>query len=208
MMTDVTVVIATIPPRGKLLRRALASVAAQFELPAAIIVEYDHERAGAAAVRNRALAKVTTEWVAWLDDDDQLLPNHLAALMTAARAQPAADLLYPIPKLVGGRDPTAVSVNGRWQLPWGVPFGPEQREHLLTRGSFIPITHVVRTELVRKAGGFPPTRVLGSGRVQGEDEQYLIALLENWATFVHVEQITWLWNVHADNTGGLPERWP
>jgi hypothetical protein len=66
--SDITVVIATIPIRAKMLRKALASVVLQTFQPAAIVVEYDHEHTGAAATKNRGLAKVTTEWVAFLDD--------------------------------------------------------------------------------------------------------------------------------------------
>ena len=207
MSFDVTVVIATIPPRAKMLRQALVSVAMQSVPPTAIIVEYDHDRVGPATVRNRALAKVTTEWIAWLDDDDQLLSNHLAILEQAALQHPNAAVIYPTPRLIGGRDPTAVSVNGRWQLPWCIHFGPEQRAHLINEGNFIPMTHVVRTTAIRKIGGFPKARKLDDGRAQGEDERYLIAMLENNEQFVHVNEITWVWNVHGGNTGGLPEKW-
>jgi glycosyltransferase involved in cell wall biosynthesis len=79
-VNDITVCIPTIPPRAKMLARALESVAEQTLQPAAIIVEYDHEHTGAAATKNRALAKVTTPLVAFLDDDDHFLPHHLAVL--------------------------------------------------------------------------------------------------------------------------------
>lgn len=204
---DVTVVIPTISTRAVSLRRALTSVVGQTTQPSAIVVEYDHEHTGAAATRNRALDKVNTEWIAWLDDDDELLPNHVAALGAVAATHADVALVYPRPHLVGGPDPTAVAVNGRWQLPWGVPFGPEQRTHLLTRGSFIPMTHMVRTSSVRDVGGFPATRRLPDGRLQGEDERYLVALLENDEQFVHVDEVTWIWNSHAGSTAGLPDRW-
>jgi glycosyltransferase involved in cell wall biosynthesis len=96
MNHDITVVIATIPPRVKLLRKALASVVMQTLQPAAIVVEYDHERTGAAATKNRGLARVISEWVAFLDDDDQFMPEHLEKL-AAAQHESSAGVVYSMP---------------------------------------------------------------------------------------------------------------
>jgi len=79
-MAAITVIVPTIPTRGELLNRALETVAAQTLQPAGVIVEMDQKREGAATVRNRALDRVSTEFVAFLDDDDELLPNHLKLL--------------------------------------------------------------------------------------------------------------------------------
>lgn len=199
-MSDVTVCIATIPGRDRLLKRALMSIDRQHQGADAVIVEHDPNRTGAAATRNRMLARVETEWIAWLDDDDQLLPNHLDVLMAATED---ADLVYPIPRMATGTDPTAVVVNGQWVKPWGVPFTDECAFHIKARGSFIPVTHLVRTDLVREVGGFPDGRTLPGGRYQGEDERYLIELLEAGARFKHVSEETWLWfGSHGGNTAG------
>lgn len=192
-MSTVAVVVATIPDRQHLLARATGSIATQTRPADQVIVEHDYWRTGAAATRNRALAKVDTEWVAWLDDDDELLPNHLDALTREAE-RTGADLVYPVPSMASGHDPTAVSVNGLWVKPWGVQFGPEQEHHLRTQGSFIPVTHLVRTSSVREAGGFPEGRALPTGRYQGEDERYLVALLDAGARFAHLNTVTWLWH--------------
>lgn len=58
----VTAVIPSIPPRVKMLRRALASVLTQTRAPDAISVAIDHDHEGSAATRNRALAAADTEW--------------------------------------------------------------------------------------------------------------------------------------------------
>lgn len=196
---SIAVVIPTIPGREPLLERALVSVNRQFRQPDQVIIEYDQERSGAAAARNRALERVETDLVAWLDDDDELMRNHLGALEHALADY---DLAYSTPRMVGGPDPTAVTQRGVWRKPWGVHFGREQERHLREQGSFIPITHLVRTELVRKAGGFPDGRTLAGGRYQGEDERYLIALLDAGARFTHINVPTWLWHVHAGHTAG------
>lgn len=198
----VTVAIPTIPGREALLERALASVAAQRRRPEKILVERDPDRTGAAATRNRLLHRVRTDVICWLDDDDTLGETHVASCLRVLGLDPDVDLVYPRPRMVGGKDPTATSFNGMWRLPWGVRFGPEQEAHLRTYGSFIPMTHAVRTEAVRKAGGFPEGRMLDTGRFQGEDERYLIALLDAGARFEHLDKVTWEWHVHRENTAG------
>ena len=201
-MTRLTVAVAipTIPGREELLTRALASVHGQRRKADQIVVERDSLRTGAAQARNRALERVTTDVVAWLDDDDEFLPHHLITCMRVLEADPAVDLVYPVPRMIGGRDPTAVTYQGRLRLPWGIRFGPEQEAHLRNQGSFIPMTHLVRTEAVRKAGGFPEGFVLPDGRYRGEDEAYLIRLLDTGAKFEHLDRKTWRW--HAGRARG------
>ena len=97
---------------------------------------------------------MTTRWVAWLDDDDELLPCHLAALVDAGERLDA-DLVYSYAEFVGGRDPLATSVNGRLVTPLGVPFGAEQERHIREVGNFIPVTNLVNAGLARRVGGFP-----------------------------------------------------
>jgi glycosyltransferase involved in cell wall biosynthesis len=173
----VAVVIPTIPGRKEMFERALESVQNQTRRPDEIIVETDAQRTGAAYTRNRALDRVESDVIMWLDDDDELLPNHVERLTRVLEKYDVIDLVYPIPEMIGGRDPTATSVNGIWQLPWGVPFGAEQEYHLRNFGSFIPITHAVRTQTVNAAGGF------------------------------HLPVKTWRWHgYHGTNTGGEPNR--
>jgi len=197
-MNDITVCIATIPPRGKLLRKALASVVAQTLQPAAIVVEYDHEKTGAAATKNRALSRVTTEFVGMLDDDDQFLPHHLERLRACAEAT-GADVVYSIPEVPqirGGRDPM-----GRY----GVPFDADE----LRRRSYIQTTSLVRTKMFHESGGFqcPP----GSDY---DDWGAWISLLDHGAQFVHLPEVTFIWNHWGvgqpgipGNTSGRPDRW-
>lgn len=200
-MTTVTVAVPTIPGREDMLARAFRSMQRQSRPADAVLVERDFWRTGAAATRNRILAKVTTDWVAWLDDDDELLPNHLAVLLDVAE-DTGADLVYPRPRMATGTDPTAILIDGQWRSPWGRPFTVDSASHIRHRGSFIPITHLVRTSLAREVG-FPPGRTLPDGRYQGEDERYLIGLLDEKARFEHVNIRTWLWyGSHGGNTAG------
>jgi len=203
---DVTVVVPTIPTRPRLLDRALTSVWAQERPPDAVIVEPDDDGTGAAATRNRALARVTTEWVAWLDDDDELRPRHLALLLGEAEVS-GADLVYPWFDVVNGTDPLAVTVGGVLRSPLGVPFLAEQAEHLRHRGNFIPVTTLVRTETARAAGGFPTPGSEEWPHTECEDWGFLIRLLDAGARFSHLPERTWLWHHHAANTSGRADRW-
>jgi glycosyltransferase involved in cell wall biosynthesis len=206
-MLTVAVVIPTIPGREEMFRRAAESVEQQTRRPDEIVVEIDVHRTGAAHTRNRALQRVESDVIMWLDDDDEMLPNHVERLVRALEKYPQFDLVYPIPEMVGGRDPTATSVNGVWQLPWGIPFGEEQEYHLRNFGSFIPITHAVRTQTVNTAGGFPIPNTPEWPRPNVEDWGYLVRLLNAGARFYHLPVKTWRWHgYHGTNTGGEPDR--
>ena len=209
----VAVCIPTIPGREALLRRAVTSVHAQTWRPDRILVGLDDERKGAAATRNRLLAKADTDVVAWLDDDDWLNPNHLSTCLRILHERPGVDLVYPTPIMeprqrIGDtirhpQCPAAVTHQGRFPVsPWGLRFCPEFADHIRRNGSFIPMTHLVRTAKALEAGGFPDGITLESGRYQGEDERYLINLLDAGAVFEHVDRATWHWYANPKSTAG------
>lgn len=179
------------------LQRALSTVLCQTLKPAAVIVEWDHRRTGAAATKNRALSQVATEYVAFLDDDDEFLPEHLDTLRAYADSTDA-DVVYSIPRVPGTN---FVSTEPQY----GKPFDAE----VLRQRSFIQTTSLVRTELFKQAGGFqtPP----GSDY---DDWGAWLALLDLGAKFVHVPEVTFVWNHYGvgrpgvlGNTSGRPDRW-
>jgi glycosyltransferase involved in cell wall biosynthesis len=193
--SDITVVIATIPIRAKMLRKALASVVLQTFQPAAIVVEYDHEHTGAAATKNRGLAKVTTEWSAFLDDDDQFMPEHLEKLREA-QLDSGADVVYSMPYIPqlaaqGGVDPSGMR---------GTPFDPDE----LRRRSYIQTTSLVRTKVAQSVGGFQLPRHTVSDY---DDWGFWIACLDAGASFHHLPEQTFIWEHHGQNTSGRSDRW-
>lgn len=189
----VTIVIPTHPARVRngMTKRAVGSVLGQTLPAAAIVVEQDLTRAGAAATRHRGLMKVTTEWVAFLDSDDQMKPGHLAALMGCAE-RTGADVVYSWYEAIGfGWDP----------LPhFGKPFDPATPTQTT-------ITTLERTELAQ-AVGFrePPPGALINGERYGEDFQHTVELVAAGALIVHHPERTWLWNCHGLNSSGQPGR--
>lgn len=206
--SDVSVVIATIPGREELLKRALASVMKQQVQPGRVIVQLDEQRLGAAWCRNEAIKQVTTPWISVIDDDDAMLPTHLKILIRGANKS-KADLIFTYPKFVGGRDPLACLDNTGKHLipePINVPFGPMQEYSLRTRGGFIPCAVLVRTDMVRKIGGYPePYSMPEIQNGSGDCEDYLlqIKLLDAGAKFHHVLGVaTYSYFIHDGNLGG------
>lgn len=197
-MNDVTVVVPTIPPRTAMLHRALQSITTQTLLPAAVIVEFDHNRTGAAVTRQRALARVDTEFVAFLDDDDEFMPDHLAVLRQAIDDH-NADYTYSyyMVKDPSGQERADIDP----LLHFGRPFDPE-RPHQTT------IVTLVRTKLAQHVGFHePPDGALIDGQRYGEDFGFTVGCVREGARIVHVPQRTWWWHHHRGNTSGRPDRW-
>ncbi|WP_354643852.1 glycosyltransferase family 2 protein [Kitasatospora camelliae] len=172
-------------------KRAVGSVLGQTLPASAILVEQDLHQAGAAATRDRGLRKVTTEWTAFLDSDDQFRPEHLAELMACAE-ETGADYVYSWYLPVGfGSDP----------LPhFGKPFDPANPTQTT-------ITVLVRTELAQTVGfREPPPGALIDGERFGEDFLFTVECLAAGAHIVHLPKRTWIWNYHGSNTSGQPNR--
>ncbi len=192
----VTVVIPHIPTehRQGTLRRTLASVQDQDHAVSRTIVVTDTSHDGAAATRNRGLAEVTTPWVAFIDDDDELLPHHTKTLLEAAYDS-GADVVYPWFRVISSK---AFD-------PFPGAFGRPFRADLLREQNYIPTPVLARTELLRSAGGSTP---YGDQEESAcDDWGTWLKLLDAGATFHHVPMVTWLWHWHGKHTSGLGSRW-
>ena len=198
MIPGVTVAIPSIPPRARMLARAVGSVLAQ-ELPAAALsIAIDTQKQGAAATRDRALRAVRTQWTAFLDDDDQMQPEHLRVLMDAAQ-ESGADYVYSYYTVAGPNGDLMPHVDPLQHF--GRPFDPA-RPHQTT------ITVLVRTELAQQVGfQDPPDGALIDGQRYGEDFAWTVGCAAAGAKFLHVPRRTWLWSHHGANSSGRPDRW-
>jgi glycosyltransferase involved in cell wall biosynthesis len=193
---SVSVCIATIPPRKALLERALASVEVQLWPPDETIVQVDRDGEGAGPTRNKAWRRATSEFVAFLDDDDEFNEDHLARCVMAAYSQ-QADVVYPWFELydemgnISSDEKLACPVNGMLRSPLGVAFGPEQARHM-RQHAFIPATILVRRSMLEAVGGYPSHDSEEYERYrQCEDWALLNRLLDIHAKFVHVPHRTW-----------------
>lgn len=106
--------------------------------------------AGVSAARNRALAEVSTPFVAFLDADDAWLPTALERLLGALAASPDAVLaysgwedVYHPPRQRRLHDPPDFEAAGahKWAL-------------LLQRCPWVIHAAITRTEAIRDVGGF------------------------------------------------------
>ena len=194
-MYDVTVAIPTIPTRKGKLRKALASVMSQSYPVAAVSIAVDRSGEGSAVTRNRALEAVQTDWVVFLDDDDQLLPNALATFIRA-QGDSQADVIYGLPRIVDAQ--------GNVRPRFFEAGGPEVFDpHLLMQKSYIPVVSLVRTDLAQNCGG---CEFSADRNGSYDDWGFYKNLLCYGAEFHHVRQETFIWNIDGGNTSGKPNR--
>lgn len=186
MRSGVTLVVPTIPPRRKMLDRALGSVWAQRRPFSDVHVCVDVDRRGAGPTRTRGMMRVDTEWTAFLDDDDDLYPDHLDVLIHHA-IDHDADLVFPWFDVVGGTDPFPEFE--------GQPFDTAN-PHMF------PVTVLARTDVLQQTHGFPL-----ACDSDGDDWPLWKELCAMGARIEHVNKRTWRWYHHGSNTSGRPDRW-
>lgn len=196
-MYSVTVVTPHIPARQFELTRAVASIAAQTHQPDDIIISTDVAHAGSAATRNRALYHAVTTWVAFLDDDDEMLPMHLEVLVENA-VRSGSNVVYTGCKVV---DSKGMIIPSREE--WG-RFGQVFDGELLQQKAYLPVTSLVHTSLAKQALFGPPESDPNSDY---DDWGFYLRLLRLGAVFLHVPEVTWVWNHHGSNTSGRGDRW-
>jgi glycosyltransferase involved in cell wall biosynthesis len=201
-MDDVktTVLIPSIPSRADLLDRAIASVDAQ-TCKAAVHVQLDETGQGAARTRNVGLRAIQTPYVAFLDDDDWLYPDHVELLQGGLESNPDCDLAY---SWFDSNDPNFSTRDicmywpptGEWRSIEGMPFTSMHAEYIVCVGNMIPVCTLARLRSVQQVGGFPD--------VYQEDWRLWQKMLRAGQKFYHVPKRTWYYNRHPGNTAGLP----
>lgn len=213
-MTSIAVCVPTIPRRNGLLDRAVQSIDQQTAASLVTVttsVAVDENGDGAAATRNRAWRDAgDVDWIAFLDDDDAFRPTHLALLLRQAE-KTGADLVYPWFNIhdsadndISSNDPLSVPQNGGRVSPYGVQWNDELHNEIMTRNNFIPITVLVRRELLADVGGMPMTNSEEWPEDCCEDWGLWRRLLNAGAKFEHLPRRTWIWYWHGKNTSGKP----
>lgn len=205
----VTVVIPTYN-RAELLAQTLTSVFAQEPTPREVLVVDDgstdatldylqsvdvsvlrNEKGGwgPGRARNEGFKRVSSEFVAFLDSDDLLLPGTLARLERGLQEAPSAPFAF-------GRCLTALKENGRWRATGLMTVDPEEMntplQSLFTR-NFVPSVGTVgRVEAVRQIGGYPENTAFA-------EDHYFWLRLAQLADPVFVPLLTCIYRVHAGN---------
>ena len=198
MSKQITVVVPTIADRSEdLLLRAMHSIEQQTIGLENIDIHVmsDVDRLGPALMRNVGVKHAETEWVAFLDDDDEMLPSHLENLLEHAEKE-QADVVYPWyiwverGRIRTDRDPL--------RLHGASPLGQDFDASVLLGHNYIPVTTLVRRSAFIHAGGFPEP-----GEFDGpEDWGLWLRMLAVDAKFSHYPDRTWMWHRHPGQTGG------
>jgi len=185
-----------------MLDRALASVDAQtYEGHVLRSVALAEPGEGAWTVRNRAVEQAVRfaegmgrplDWIAFLDDDDELLPHHLSLLIGNAERE-QQHLTWGWFRVNGGADP--------FPKHRGRQFDPDH-PHV------VPITYVARAPALLAAldqtGGFQSDESqVGDWMVQ--DAPLLQYIARRGSTRAYPD-VTWVWHHHGGNTSGLPRK--
>lgn len=171
--TDRPTIAAVIPThnRSAMLRRALESVTAQTRPPEEIIVVDDgssddtptwvrrdfpdvtyirQENAGVSAARNRGVASSGSEWIAFLDSDDEWRPQKLELQEEALAANPDHQLCHTNETWI--RDGHRVNEGKRHAKSGGRIF-----QMCLPLCVISPSAAVIRRSLLEQLGGFDET---------------------------------------------------
>jgi glycosyltransferase involved in cell wall biosynthesis len=171
-VATVAAIIPTVPEREDLLAEAVASVDAQVRPVTERSVVTDHDRVGPAATRNRAVEACSSEWLAFLDDDDLWFPDHVATLLAGSGD---ADVVYTDCEVVGNAGDLVVN--------------RDFDRFALLRHNYIPVTALVRRSTFLNAGGFDTS-------ARFEDWELWKSLSLAGARFVHVPAVTWQYRFH------------
>lgn len=188
LQPGITVCIPAHPARFRsgLLLRALQSVTSQTLQPDRIIVLNDGDREGVGVIRQRLLDQVLTEWVAWIDSDDEWSPEHLEKLKQVADETGSVYVFSGYRALA---DPLG---------HFGIPFNPCSPYHT-TMGI------LERTDLAKEVG-FPPSASHGS--FSNEDWAHITGFAklacDRGLRMTHLAERTWTYHMGHGNTSGLP----
>lgn len=204
---SVGVAIPSIPSRKKQLARTMGSVLGQTRYPDQVSVAVDTQRQGAAPTRNRAWRGLSTDWVAFIDDDDEMMTHHLKACLEHA-AESGADMVFPWFEIWKYGEPTKDDPLGaRGVADADIPAK-------LERSNFIPVTVVIKRELLQEVGGFPIPLTPEWPMRDCEDWGCWKRVVQAGGKISHLDQVTWRWHHWGygkkgtpGNTSGQPGRW-
>lgn len=176
----ITVITPSLPSRSSMLAEAMESVAAQTVGDVCHLIQVDPYGVGPAVIRNALLYCADSEWVAFLDDDDVLDPDHLETLTSADLDN--LDVVIPHCRFSGE------------QIPAKFCNRPYDREALRRHGIF-PIAVLARRLAILDAGGFSNERY--------EDWALWNRMADNGCRFEVIPRVTWTYRLgHGNRTHG------
>lgn len=170
----ITLITATLPERARQFAELAETVARQSLPPSRWLVEWDFGKRGPVEVLNDLAARVETDWLFRVDDDDLLERDHFDTLKPYLTDE--ADIVYSWCTADGPLSPTQFQK----------PFNAEK----LKFQNLIPSAACVRTSLWRDLGGYREGP-------QHEDWDFWLRALKVDARFVCVPIVTWTYRLHG-----------
>jgi len=198
-IADVTVCTATIPTRVELLQRAIQSVTNQTLKVKEHSIKIDLDKLGQPAVLDQIIEQATTKYVAILDDDDELLPNHIELLYQKI-IETDADLVFPHFKY------SNISDAGHLEKFRGLPWDNNNPHQ-------VPVTWIAKRQAILDVGGFSGDfdvvsyEVDNEGNRVGQDFNLIKKLAKANKYITNISEITWIYHVGHGSTLGMPIRW-
>jgi O-antigen biosynthesis protein len=150
-----------------------------------IRVAYHKENGHISRASNTALAMATGDYIALLDHDDELRPHALLEMAEAIVARPELQMLYS--------DEDKINENGERFHPY---FKPDWNPDLLLSQNYVCHLTVLRTALVREAGGFR------EGFEGSQDHDLILRCSERLrpAEIHHIPKVLYHWRAVAGST--------
>jgi len=198
-IADVTICTATISVRAELLERAKKSVENQSLKVKKHSIKLDSERLGQPAILDFLIAEAETKYVAILDDDDELLPNHIELLYKKI-IETDADLIYPHFKY------SHTSDAGHLERFRGQPWDNNHPHQ-------VPVTWLAKRDVILEVGGFSGDFDVNSYEVDvegnriGQDFNLIKKLAKAKKFITNIPDITWIYHTGHPSTLGMPVRW-
>ena len=182
----VTVCVAAHPARlsNGMLTRALNSILAQTHQPDAILVVNDRDRHGAGWTRRQLLGAVETEWTAWIDSDDEWMPQHLERLLSVT-TEPDTVFVY---SWFHGNDPLG---------HFGLSFDPCRPHHTT-------MNVLVRTDIAKRVGFYDTQPPPFSNEDWGFITGVAAICCAEGLKMTHLPERTWHYHQQGQNTSGQP----
>ncbi len=178
VVKKIAVITPTIPSRRELLEECKVSIKLQkWSGEVLHAIGEDHSGIGAAAMRNKIVRDLdpSYEWIAFVDDDDKILPNHLDVL---AAVSSDADVVY-----------SECNEEG-FIKTWDTR---EFDYKAVKSSNYIPVTVLMRRSMFEKVGGFK------TQPYPGEDQWLFLRAYEAGCRFVYVPQVTWTYRKHPQH---------
>ena len=155
-----------------------------------ILVKYQDVNTGISGASNEAAKMATGEYIALMDNDDELHPNALYTLAKNINSS-SADILYT--------DEDKIDVNGLHRFPF---YKPDWSPDLLQSQMYIGHLFCFRRSLFEEVGGFDPAF---NG---AQDYDLAFRLTEKSSHILHIPKVMYSWREIPTSTAADPSAKP